>query len=158
MNRLIAIDREKRREHARDNVKTNEPRNAPVAGHELKGAVGARDQPFGKCDALRLVAVEEAAVGAALDDRGQFPRQVDRVADAGVHALAAHGTVDVRGVTDEKRAPDAEMGGDAMMNMVGGKPVHALHVDAQSFQDVVADVAPLQRSVRALPGLPRPCR
>ena len=39
---------------------------------------------------------------------GKLPRQVHRVANAGVHPLGANRTVDVRGVAEEKRAPAEE--------------------------------------------------
>ena len=50
-------------------------------------------------DALRLVAVEQR-LGCVAGQHGlQLPGEIDGVADAGIHALAAGGTMDMRRIT-----------------------------------------------------------
>src|SRR6266550_3625760 len=88
--------RKNRRQHTRYDVQAHEPREWAVAGDELKGPVRRSDQPSGKGDPLDLECVEDRGVGAAFQYRRELPRQVGGVADASVHSLAAHGTVDVR--------------------------------------------------------------
>ena len=58
--------------------------------------------------ALGLVGVEDALVGPALHARGQQPRQVDRVGDARVHAVAGIRHPQVRGVAGDEDAAVAE--------------------------------------------------
>src|SRR5262249_43588534 len=89
---------------------------------ERERAVGRRHETAREADALRLVRIEQAISRFAVDDRGELPREVHRVADAGVHSLAAHGTVNVRGVAEEEASPDAKAVGHAMMHVIGGKP------------------------------------
>ena len=79
-----------------------------------------------------------------MQDGGEFPGEVHRVADAGVHALSTHGTVDVRGVAEQERATFAEMIGDPMVHAVGREPVHALDVDAHPLDHALAHVVPRQ--------------
>ena len=61
---------------------------------------------------------------AAGQDRRQLPGEIDRVADAGVHALAAGRAVDVRGVAEQEGAAVAEMLGHPVMHVIGREPVH----------------------------------
>ena len=137
-------------------MQPHEPRQAPVAGDELKDPIGRRDKPFCKCDSLGLERVEELVVRAALQHRGKLPRQIYRVADARVHSLAADGTVNVRSIAQKKRTARTESNGDAMMHVIGREPIHALHVDAQTFDDAAAYVFPLQRVVLRFRRLPNP--
>ena len=60
------------------------------------------------------------------EDSRQLPRQVYRVADAGVHPLPAHRTVDVRGITKKEHTAPAELIRDAVVHAVGREPAHAL--------------------------------
>src|SRR5215472_11089000 len=74
----------------------------------------------------------------------QFPRQVDRVADAGVHALRAYGTVDMRGVAQYECAAFAEMIRDPVMYAVSREPVHALDIDLHPIDHALAHIVPGQ--------------
>jgi hypothetical protein len=56
-------------------------------------------------DALLAIGVQERVRGAAVRDQGQLPGEIVRVHHPGVHALAAGGRVDVRGVAGEQHAP-----------------------------------------------------
>ena len=62
--------------------------------------------------ALGAVGIEQAVAAPALDHGGELPRQIDRVADAGVHAKAAGGRHDMRGVAGDKAAAVAVALGD----------------------------------------------
>ena len=89
-------------------MQSHQPRHRSGARHDRERLVGGCHQAPGEGDAFRLVAVEERRVRTPLQDGGELPGQVHRVADAGVHALSAHGTVDVRGVAEQERATDAK--------------------------------------------------
>jgi hypothetical protein len=72
-------------------------------------------------DALVRVAVEQR-VGRASHDGRELPAEVERVLQARVHALAAGGAVDVRGVAEQERATVAEPLGAAVVDPVGREP------------------------------------
>src|SRR5205085_3499731 len=61
----------------------------PAADDALEDSVGRGDQAVGEGDSLGLVGVEDGVIGATLEDGGDFPGEVDGIADAGVHALTA---------------------------------------------------------------------
>ena len=86
----------------------------------------------------------------SVHDGGELPGEVHGVADAGVHALSADRTVDVRGVAEQERAALAEPIGDPMVHAVGREPVHALDVDAHPLDDAPAHVVPGQLLVLVL--------
>ena len=79
---------------------------------------------------------------AVAENGGELPGEIDGVADAGVHALAADGRVNVRGVAEQEGAAVAEVFGDAVVDAVGGEPVHALDVDVNPVEDALGDVVP----------------
>jgi hypothetical protein len=110
----------------------------------VKAPIGRGDQAPGEGDSFRLVAIEERRVRAPAQDGGEFPGEVHRITDAGVHALSTHGTVDVRGVADQERATLAEMIGDPMVHVIGREPVHALDVDSHPLDHALAHVVPRQ--------------
>src|SRR5206468_9221799 len=93
------------------------------AGERL---IGRRDQAACEGDALRLVAVEQRWIRASVQNRGELPGEIHGVADAGIHALTTHWTVNVGGVAEQERATLAEPIGDPMVHVVGREPVHAL--------------------------------
>jgi hypothetical protein len=101
-------------------------------------------------DALRLVAVEQALVGGALHDGGEFPGEVDRIAHAGVHALAAGRTVDVAGIAAQEHAPGAEVLGDAVVDAVGREPVDIVDRNAGVALDIGTDRLEANRLVRLM--------
>src|ERR1700736_6894191 len=80
----------------------------------------------------------------------EFPGQIYRVADASVHALSTHRTVDMRSVAEHERTTLAEMIGDPMVHAVGREPVHALDVDAHPVDHALAHVVPRQVLVLVL--------
>src|SRR5207253_5345322 len=75
-------------------------------------------------------------------DGSQLPREIHGVADAGVHALSAYGTVNVCGIAEQERVVFAEMIGDSMVHIVSREPVHALNVDTHPIDYALADVVP----------------
>uniref|UniRef100_A0A1I7YAJ5 ABC transporter ATP-binding protein n=1 Tax=Steinernema glaseri TaxID=37863 RepID=A0A1I7YAJ5_9BILA len=99
---------------------TQQVGDAAIGGSEGEHLVGGGHQAPGEGHALDRVAVEQVVVGLALEYAAQLPGQVDCIADAGVHALAAGRAVHVRGVAEQEGALLAEMPGHAM--------VYAVHV------------------------------
>jgi len=122
-------------------VRTNRA-SGPSLGDELERAVGAGDEALGKCASLGFIRIEHAGIGSALHHCSELPRQVDRIADAGVHPLAADRAVNVRGVAGEECAALPEVGDDAMVDVIRGEPVDALDVDAEMREHLLADVVP----------------
>jgi hypothetical protein len=53
--------------------------------------------------------MRSAWIGAPMEHRGKLPGEIDGIPDAGVHALAANGTVDMGGIAEQKGAAFAEM-------------------------------------------------
>src|SRR5262249_17576229 len=96
-------------------------------------------------DSLWFVCVENPVTGASVQHRGQLPREVHGVPDAGVHALPADRAVNVRGITHEEHASASEMVGHSMMDVVGGEPVHASYIDTHPLDHAPADILPGQR-------------
>ena len=58
--------------------------------------------------------------------------------------------MNVRGVAEEEGAVVAEAFGDAMVDAVGGEPVHALDVDRNPVEDALGDVLPGEVVARLL--------
>src|SRR5205085_7554270 len=97
----------------------------------------------------RLVGLEDTIDSLAARDCREFPRKVDRIADAGVHALATGRAVHVSRVAREKHPSLPEMARDAVMHLVGGKPFLLEHMDSDQVLDVRQDVGELDRRPRA---------
>jgi len=74
-------------------------------GQEPDDLVGELEYAGRDGDAFLAVGIQERVRGAAVYDQGQLPGEVVRVHHPGVHALAAGGRVDVRGVAGEQHAP-----------------------------------------------------
>ena len=55
----------------------------------LKCAIGGLHEPSRKYDPFRLVRLEQRRSGTTGEHLRQFPGQIHRIADAGVHALSA---------------------------------------------------------------------
>jgi len=88
---------------------------------------GARDRP-----AFGLVAVEQQiAVASAAQHGGELPAEIDRVLDAGVHALAAGRAVDVGGIAGEKHAAVSIADGQPLVDAEGGEPARAVQPQAR---------------------------
>ena len=75
---------------------------------------------------------------------GDFPGKVDGIADAGVHALATHWTVDVRRVAKQKGTLLAELVGDSVVDVVCREPMHAFDIDAHPLNHVLTHIVPCQ--------------
>ena len=54
-----------------------------------------------------------------MQHRSELPREVHRVAYAGVHALSANGAVDVRRVPEQEHATFSEIIGYTMVDPIG---------------------------------------
>ncbi|MNX94106.1 hypothetical protein D3C86_1263250 [compost metagenome] len=67
-------------------------------GDEREDPVGGGHQLAGEGDAFGFIGVEQAGLGTATQHRREFPGEVNRVADTGVHALATGGAVHMGGV------------------------------------------------------------
>src|SRR5207247_920122 len=100
---------------------------APL-GYHARGVAGVRllNDQLAEWQALVLVAVEQRRPGLALDDRGQLPREVVRVLDAGVAAEAAVWRYDMRGITRQEHAALAQPLGPVRLGLPVGD-VHDLH-------------------------------
>ena len=79
-------------------------------------------------------------IGPAAQHLGQLPAEVHRVADAGVHPLAAGRAVDVPGIAGEEGTALAEGGGDPVVDVVGGEPVHLLDAHAEQRLGIGAEL------------------
>ena len=75
---------------------------AAGARHAGEGAIGGRDEAPCKGDSFRLVAIEQGCMCSTVQDRGEFPGEVDRVTDTRVHALSADRAMNVRRVPEQK--------------------------------------------------------
>jgi hypothetical protein len=139
------LEPHERRQHVRHDAETQHPRSRAGTRHARERAIGRGDEPPGERHPLRLEGVEERRGGAAVEHRGEFPRQVDRISDARVHPLPAHRAVDVRGIAEEERASRPESVRDAVMHAVCRKPVHTRDVDTHPVDDVPCHVVPRQR-------------
>ena len=117
-------------------------REAPSACDELEDANGGRDQAPREADPLGLVAVEDAHRREPAQGRRHLPREVDGVADVGIHPLPADGAVDVRGVPEQKHTSLPKARRDAVVHVVRREPVHASDVEAQPIEDTLAHVVP----------------
>src|SRR6185295_2870805 len=99
----------------------------PAVGHnQSKCPVrGVQEAPRYR-HALFLVRIEQRHVGSTLDHKCEFPSEVVRVLQPGVHPLRADRTMNVCRVAKEEATPVTETQRASMMNAVGGKPGTAL--------------------------------
>src|SRR5919198_880591 len=77
--------------------------------------------------ALEVVAVEKR--GSRRDapaDQSKFPGEIAGILHAGVHALAAGGTVDMRRIAGEKHSARAIVGNLPFVDAEGGSPERVL--------------------------------
>src|SRR4029450_7769277 len=77
-----------------------------LADLDAHAGMALRGEPIAIADraALRFVGGEQAGAGDALERRGDLPAEIDGIADAGVHAVAAGRDVLVRGVAGQEDA------------------------------------------------------
>ena len=118
------------------------PRDRAATRHAREHLIRRRHETVGKGDALGFVTIEHRRIRAAVQDRGELPREVRGVADPGVHALSADRTVNVRRVTGYECMPSSKMIRDAMVHVIGREPVHVPDVDAHPSNDLLAHVVP----------------
>jgi hypothetical protein len=75
-----------------------------------------------------------------VQDCRELPGQIDRIMDAGVHALTASGRVDVRRIANEEDGPPTERRSHALVHAVAHHPARVLEGDASK------EVRPLQEA------------
>ena len=121
--------------------------NGRVADHRGECAIRGRDQSPRKCNSLRLVAIEQRGTARLLERSGQLPSEIDRIADAGIHALPADRAMNMRGVAQQERASLAKLLRDAMMNAVGRKPIDAFHFDLEILNGAAPHIFKLKMLV-----------
>src|SRR5262249_53257592 len=98
------------------------------------------DQAACKSHALGLIAVRQRIGRAARKNRLQFPGEIDRIADAGIHTLSAGGAMDVGGVAEQEGAAFPEVLGHAVVDAISGEPVDLLDFDLEVVDDPPADI------------------
>src|SRR5580704_10369392 len=103
------------------------------------------DQAAREGNALGLVAVEQLVWRTVGKDGLQLPGEIDRVADAGVHALAAGRAMDMRRVAQQEGASVAEMLRYAVMDTVGREPVYLFDLDLEVVDYPAADILEFER-------------
>ena len=86
--------------------------------------------------ALDAVGIEQAVAAPAFEHGGELPGQIDRVADAGIHAEAAGRRHDVRGVAGDEAAAVAIMLGD---QFAPHPRQHAQNLELEIAADGAAD-------------------
>ena len=87
-------------------------RDRIAQGHDPRGQVRPVQDAFGDRLAFGGVRVEEGLPGGPLEDQGKLPGEVVGVLNARVQPLAAGRAVDVRRVSRDEAAADAELGDD----------------------------------------------
>src|SRR4051812_1902761 len=90
--------------------------------------MGEGDDVGGDRAPFRLVGVEAALAGTVAEDVGEPGGQRDRVLYAGVHALAACGTVHVRGVSGEEYPALPVAVGEPVVDAKPRAPHDVLHL------------------------------
>src|SRR5262249_24154668 len=109
--------------------------------HPVRGL----DQPACEIEALGFVAVQQRVGRATRKNRLQFPGEIDRIADAGVHALSAGGAMNVRRVAKQEGAAFPEVLRHAMVDAIGREPVDLLDFDLEVGNNSPADISELER-------------
>ncbi len=70
----------------------------------------------------------------------ELPRQVHGVADARVHPLPVYRTVNVRGISEDKRASLSEGRRDAVVHVIRRKPVHLRNVESEAIDGTTTHI------------------
>src|SRR5262247_312202 len=91
-------EREQRRQHKRYDMESKGARRRTGARDAGERLIRRRHKPLSESDSLRLVRIEDPIVRAMMQNRRKLPREIHGIADTRVHALAAHGTMNVRSV------------------------------------------------------------
>src|SRR5262249_37935817 len=108
--------------------------------HPVRGL----DQAACKSDALGFVAVQQRVGRAARKNRLQFPCEIDRIADAGVHTLSAGWAMRGLGAAEQEGAYLPEVLGHAVVDAIGREPVDFLDLDLEIVDDPPADILELE--------------
>jgi hypothetical protein len=98
----------------------------PFGGGQAEHAIGRRHQAPGKVDTFALVGVQQTVRRATGQNGCKFPGEIDGVADAGVHALAAGRAMDMRGVAEQESATLTEVLRHPMMDVISREPIHLI--------------------------------
>ena len=77
--------------------------NGAASIYEGERTVGCGYQTTSESNPLRLVRFQQRRRRSALDYSGQFPGQINGIADASVHSLATHWAMDVSSVPQVKK-------------------------------------------------------
>jgi hypothetical protein len=96
-----------------------------------------------RSDAFGLIAVEERVGRAAFENCLQFPSKIDRVANAGVHALSTGRAVDVGRVAEQEGSTFPKAFCHAVMDAIGRKPIYLFYFDLEIVDNARADVLEL---------------
>ena len=104
--------------------------------HPSQIAACFRDVPDADRPAFGAIGIEQARAAPAVDRGGKLPRQVDRIADAGVHAEAAGWRHHMRGVAGDEAAPAAIALGD---QLAPHPRQHAQNLEFEVAADGAAD-------------------
>ena len=90
-----------------------------------------RDHGAGDRPSLGLVAVEQhLGVAGAVQGIGEFPAEIDRILDAGVHALPTGRRMDVGGVARQETAADPVMRRQPLVDAKDRQPARIVDVEA----------------------------
>jgi len=99
------------------------------APHDPVGRRRHGERPVGEAQhhladrcAFGFIGVQQRRIAGSVQDAGEFPAEVDRVLDAGVHTLGAGRAVDMRGVPGEKDQAGTVVGGGAVLEPEIGHP------------------------------------
>ena len=117
------LEREGLRKQRRCQARAQQIRDLPLRRGEGEHPVGGRHQSLCETDALALVGGEQRLLRISPEHRRELPGQIDGIPDAGIHSLSADGTVNVRCIAEQEHVAPPEVGGDAMMHVIGGEPV-----------------------------------
>ena len=87
------------------NMVAHQPGGPAAAEDQAGERAGRRQHLLGDRPALGRVAVEQGSPARPRNDHRELPGEILGIPDARVHALAAEGAVDVRGVPGQQHAP-----------------------------------------------------
>src|SRR5262249_6109071 len=134
-----------RREYRRHKSRADDLSELSFGGGKGEHPVRGLDQAVCESDALGFVAVQQRVGRAARKNRLQVTGEIDRIADAGIHALSAGGAMDVRGVADQEGAAFPEVPRHAVVDAISREPVDLLDFDLDIVDDPPADILELER-------------
>src|SRR5262249_54857602 len=102
--------------------------------------------------ALDLVAFKEAGAAPAGEHRGQFPAEVDRIAEAGIESESGGGMIEVGRISGEENASDAiGVGHDVAGDPTSYRDEFMRYLFADHFQEQALRINLIRRVVELLP-------